>query len=144
MSKKESVDAASMHPIVTGRLCVCNVLCHRDTLPDGMRCTLDDQLDSLKAFVVVCIDRTRESDLLVFWKPHRAGYTVDLEQAGSYSSNEAKEICSSGHHVPFFAEAKRTVESRLSFLGSVRPGNAWINPRRGWASIAKDNFGGLG
>ena len=66
MTQKESVDAASMHPIVTGRLCVCNGLCHRDTLPDGMRCTLDEQLDSLKAFVVVCIDRTRESDLLVF------------------------------------------------------------------------------
>jgi hypothetical protein len=112
------VTGASMHPIVTGRLCVCNGLCHRDTLPDGMRCTLDEQLDSLKSFVVVCIDRTRDSDLLVFWKPHRAGYTVDLEQAGSYSSNEAKEICSSGHHVPFLrselerSKAKRTVIDR--------------------------------
>lgn len=118
MTKPNSADAASLHPIVTGRLCVCNGLCHRDTLPDGTRCTLDEQLNSLKSFVLVCIDRTRDSDLLVFWKAHRAGYTVDLEQAGSYSSNEAKEICSSGHHVAFLrseleqSKAKRTVIDR--------------------------------
>ena len=112
--------SASEQPIVTGRLCVCNGLCHRDNLFHGMRCALDEQLDSLKVFVVVCIDRTRESDLLVFWRPNRAGYTVDLEQAGSYSSNEAKEICSSGLHVPFLrselerSKAKRTVIDRDS------------------------------
>lgn len=29
----------------------------------------------------------------MWWKPHRLGYTDDLEQAGDYSQNEAIEIC---------------------------------------------------
>ena len=44
-------------------------------------------------YVIVCIDRTKKSDTLIFWKRNRAGYTNDLTMAGRYSDLESAEIC---------------------------------------------------
>lgn len=35
-------------------------------------------------FHVTCLKRTRSNNQLTFWKPHRAGYTIDLDEAGVY------------------------------------------------------------
>ena len=66
----------------------------------------NDRFPPSSTWIVVCVDRTRESANLVFWRPDRKGYTSDLVQAGHYLEHEAREVCDSGHHVRY----------RLSYL----------------------------
>ena len=44
-------------------------------------------------YVVVCVDRTKGSDYLVFWQANRRGYTNDLSEADIFLLSEAQQIC---------------------------------------------------
>lgn len=42
-------------------------------------------------FLIESIEHTH-GEAITFWKPHRMGYTVDVDAAGRYTPEEAKEI----------------------------------------------------
>lgn len=44
-------------------------------------------------YLVACVDRTRMSDDVVWWKPNSCGYTTDLKQAGRFGLDAARRIC---------------------------------------------------
>lgn len=90
---------------------------------------------STPEYVLVCIDRTRTSDILVFWRANGKGYTTDFEQAGLYTQEEAIKRTDCGQHLMFLAKdlsespALRTVVDRdmAGFKNKIRE----MNGRRG-------------
>lgn len=46
-------------------------------------------------YYLICLERTKDVRQLVFWKPNRKGYTLDIQEAGLYSQEETDEICNS-------------------------------------------------
>jgi hypothetical protein len=38
------------------------------------------------------LEKTYQSDTILFWKPNRGGYTCNLGEAGVYNEVEAKEL----------------------------------------------------
>lgn len=43
-------------------------------------------------FYLIDLDRSRVSDMAVFWRADRQGYTVNLKDAGRYTEFEASQI----------------------------------------------------
>lgn len=50
--------------------------------------------DTAQKFLIIDLSRTRVSDLVVFWRPNKASYTVNFDEAGLYSEEEATHIAS--------------------------------------------------
>jgi DNA-directed RNA polymerase subunit RPC12/RpoP len=91
--------------------------------------------DENNRWVLACVDRTRSSDLIVWWAPDERGYTTDFDRAGRYTLERALEICrrtrtATGEvkHLMFtvdqimLSESKKTVvdRARFNFMQQVR------------------------
>lgn len=98
--------------------CKCSLgVCLFEKMKDvQVLCRMNEQLNSIKAYVIVCKDRTKKSDVLVFWNPNRAGYTEDLERAGSYNREEVEDICSSGLHEYYLRSTLNSSNAKKSVI----------------------------
>lgn len=65
-----------------------------------------------KKCILMDLERSIRSGYVYYWKPNRMGYTSNLEEAGRYQEEEAKQIAESDFD-------KRTVVINQSIIDNI-------------------------
>lgn len=61
-------------------------------------------------YYLLDLERTIKSDIAHYWKPNRHGYTINLDDAGLYTKEEALTIVKGDYDQRTVMIAKETVE----------------------------------